>query len=53
MAQETANVSFTVETQLGLDVMPAHSDNQHDSPCALMRSISCPTFGDTLVEMES
>lgn len=52
MAQERGNVSFRVEAQLGLDVMPAYGDNKHDGPCTLTRSINCPTFSDTLAEVE-
>lgn len=51
-AHKMGGVSFTVEVQLELGVMPAHSDNKHNSLCALMKSISCLTFGDSLAELE-
>lgn len=52
MAYEMGNVSFTAEAQLELDVMPARGDDKHNSPCALVNSIGCLTFGDTLAELE-
>lgn len=50
-AHKMGDVSFIVEAQLELE-LPAHSDNKQNSLCALMKSISSLTFGDSLAELE-